>query len=132
MGFPNAGKSSLLAALSKAAPKIAAYPFTTLHPTVGVVHLHDAADSLFSLADIPGLVEGAHRNVGLGFEFLRHVERTKVLLYVVDVARPLRPVRAVTPQGRESVTDLGDPVAEFVALRKELALYSPELAQRPR
>jgi Obg family GTPase CgtA len=210
VGYPNAGKSSFLRAVSRAAPKVAAYPFTTLHPMVATVRLDDAEETSFTVADIPGLVDGAHLGVGLGHEFLRHVERTKVLLYVVDIARPLAQMRS-TAEAREaareherekaaehaerraaeearlapllaereadriatlmrfgvskkdwpsityeelypeappivrqyaedfdaerprggSVTDLGDPVAEFLSLRKELALYNPALAARP-
>lgn len=215
VGYPNAGKSSFLSAISRAAPKIANYPFTTLHPSIGTAILNDAEETSFTVADLPGLVDGAHMNVGLGHEFLRHIERTKVLLYVIDIARPLKhmtligdwhkeqaqedstrraeylyrqqqeekkvklaeynrkvrmkeyfeahnvprsewknfvfeqmfpkdhdedeytverlydkPYDEARPRGRR-VTDLGDPVAEFLSLRKELALYQPELALRP-
>jgi GTP-binding protein len=227
VGFPNAGKSSLLRAVSNATPKIASYPFTTLSPTVGSVDIgafcqkeliYGNQINTFNIADLPGLVDGAHMNVGLGHEFLRHIERTKVLLYVVDLARPMKSMKTVQelkekhqeeleakrkeiharrvdedirlqsiletrrakmqnefkargipeedygrysyhdffPQDQElesmlthqgtkriyqeefqnrprsiHVTDLGDPVEEFLALRRELALYQPELAARP-
>ncbi len=144
VGYPNAGKSSLLKAVSSASPKIASYPFTTLFPFVGVVELNDLKERTFTMADLPGLVHGAHMNVGLGHEFLRHIERTKVLLYVIDVARPIKamksaasvsvstPVSAAPPTAPEGqVTDLGDPVAEFLSLRNELRLYSPALEWRP-
>jgi GTPase len=113
VGFPNAGKSSLVSALSTAKPKIAAYPFTTLKPTVGVIEypkFHRA-----TVADIPGLIEGAHENRGLGHEFLRHIMRCRALLFAVDTAGS---------EGRE-------PWDDIAALRKEVSLYSAELAERP-
>jgi GTP-binding protein len=113
VGFPNAGKSTLLGAISAAHPKIAPYPFTTLHPMVGVVEFSDYGR--LTVADIPGLIEGAHRNVGLGHDFLRHVVRCRVLLHVVDIA------------GSEGRT----PEADLAALREELKLYDPLLATRP-
>lgn len=112
VGYPNAGKSTFIAAVSKARPKIADYPFTTLAPNLGVVSL--APGENFVIADIPGLIEGAHQGVGLGHEFLRHIERTRVLLYVID---------ASGLEGR-------DPVDDLRVLRRELALYRPELAER--
>lgn len=116
VGFPNAGKSSLLCALSRATPLIASYPFTTLKPSVGTVEGDDHADiPSFSIADIPGLIEGAHENKGLGHAFLRHVERTKVLLYVLDAAGS---------EGR-------DPVEDFRVLQQELRLYQSGLLDRP-
>jgi GTP-binding protein len=115
VGFPNAGKSSLLCALSRASPEIAAYPFTTLKPTVGTVMSDDIEVPTFSIADIPGLIKGAHENKGLGHAFLRHVERTKVLLYVLDLAGS---------EGR-------DPVQDFLILREELGLYQSALLERP-
>jgi GTP-binding protein len=110
VGVPNAGKSSFLAAVTNAKPKIADYPFTTLEPNLGVADL-DANTSLV-LADIPGLVEGAHRGVGLGDAFLRHIQRTKVLIHLLDGLSP-------------------DPVADYTQINSELALFDPELAQKP-
>ncbi|URA09283.1 GTPase ObgE [Thermospira aquatica] len=110
VGFPNAGKSTLISRLTNARPKIANYPFTTLEPHVGVMTLDDAYTSVL-IADIPGLIEGAHRGKGLGIEFLKHIERTKVLLFVLDV------------------TD--EPEKHFNVLREELKAYSEKLYQRP-
>ncbi len=84
VGYPNAGKSTFMGSVSAAKPKVAPYPFTTLHPTVAEIVLDDF--SVFTLADIPGLIEGAHVNIGLGHDFLRHIERTKILMYVIDIA----------------------------------------------
>jgi len=112
IGFPNAGKSTLVSAISRAKPKIAPYPFTTKEPVLGVVVKDDTA---FTVADIPGLVEGAHRGKGLGDRFLRHIERTKLLLHLVDIA----------------AQDLRDPVEDFYLLNKELELYSKEISQKP-
>ena len=112
IGFPNAGKSTILSMTSAATPKIADYPFTTMEPNLGVVSLDEGAS--FVLADIPGLIEGAHEGVGLGFEFLRHVERTKLLLHVVDVAGV---------DGRE-------PLDDFRTINEELRKYNPKLAER--
>jgi len=114
VGFPNAGKSTLLAALSQARPKIANYPFTTLFPNLGVVYVGEG--SSFVMADIPGLIEGAAEGAGLGHDFLRHVDRCRLLVQVVD---------ASGSEGR-------DPVYDFEAVGSELAQYSPELARRPR
>lgn len=113
VGFPNAGKSTILSIVSAANPKIADYPFTTLEPNLGVVSL-DKGNS-FVLADIPGLIEGAHEGVGLGYEFLRHVERTRMLLHVVDVA----------------AVDGRDPLSDFETINEELRQYNPKLAERP-
>ncbi|MBA4120180.1 MAG: GTPase ObgE [Isosphaera sp.] len=112
VGMPNAGKSTLLAALSKATPKIADYPFTTLSPQLGVAEL-DASRRLV-VADIPGLIEGASQGHGLGLDFLRHIERTRVLVHVLEV----------------SPTDGSEPAENYRAIRRELAAYSGELAQR--
>ena len=113
VGFPNAGKSTLLTQLSAAKPKVAAYPFTTLAPMVGVVEF--PGFSRATVADIPGLIEGAHENVGLGHEFLRHIWRCRLLLFVVDMAGS---------EGRE-------PIEDVETLRKELKLYDEDLAKRP-
>src|ERR1700736_3912295 len=107
---PNAGKSSLLRDVSAATPRVADYPFTTLDPQLGVAEL--PGDRRMVVADIPGLIEGAARGAGLGLRFLRHVERTRVLVYMVDGSRP-------------------DPWADLAAIRKEVEAYSPELAKRP-
>jgi GTP-binding protein len=112
VGKPNAGKSTLLSRVSSAKPKIAAYPFTTLHPCLGIVEA--GPGRRFVMADIPGLIEGAHMGTGLGVEFLRHVERTKLLIHMVDIA-PLD----------------GDPVEDYKAIQRELAQYSQTLAQKP-
>lgn len=112
VGFPNAGKSTLISVISAARPKIANYPFTTLQPNLGVVGVGDFS---FVAADIPGLIEGAHRGAGLGFDFLRHVERTRLLVHVVDAAG----------------VDGRDPVADYHMINEELRLYQPELAERP-
>ncbi len=113
IGFPNAGKSTLISILSHAKPKIADYPFTTLSPVLGVLNF-DIGDSLV-LADIPGLIEGASEGVGLGHEFLRHIERTKFLIHLIDVS-----------DFRER-----DPIEAFEAINKELEKYSPELLKKP-
>ena len=112
VGFPNAGKSTLIARISAARPKIAEYPFTTLTPNLGVVSLSD--DRSFVVADVPGLIEGAHRGLGLGHQFLRHLERTKVLVHLVDVSGG---------SGR-------DPVSDLDTIRRELELFRPELAAK--
>src|SRR5438132_5235343 len=109
VGFPNAGKSTLLASASRAEPKIADYPFTTLEPNLGVV---DVGYDQFVLADIPGLIEGAHRGIGLGHAFLRHVERTRVLIHLIDGT-------------------VGDPVAAFDAINEELELFDAALRRKP-
>jgi GTPase len=113
VGLPNAGKSTLLSRLSRAQPEIADYPFTTKYPNLGRVTA--GGDYAFVLADLPGLIEGAHSGVGLGHEFLRHVERTRVLVHLVE------PFPA----------DGSDPVANYRTIRRELQMYSPELAQKP-
>lgn len=113
VGFPNAGKSTLLTALSNATPKVAAYPFTTLKPMVGVVDFPGFYRT--TIADIPGLIEGAHANVGLGHDFLRHISRCSTFLFVVDTA----------------AVDQRDPISDIQILRKELRLYDEELGERP-
>ena len=114
VGFPNVGKSTLLSRVTNARPKIANYHFTTLNPNLGVVDLHDGADG-FVIADIPGLIEGASEGIGLGHEFLRHIERTKVIIHMVDAA---------STEGR-------DPIADIYAINKELSAYNAEIAQKP-
>ena len=113
VGFPNVGKSTLLSKVTNARPKIANYHFTTLNPNLGVVDLEDAKG--FVIADIPGLIEGASEGVGLGHEFLRHIERTKLILHIVDAA---------STEGR-------DPVEDIYAINKELEAYNTEIAKRP-
>jgi GTP-binding protein len=113
IGLPNAGKSTLLSRLSRATPEVADYPFTTKHPNLGQVLI--GGERAFILADLPGLIEGAHAGVGLGHEFLRHVERTRVLVHLVE------------PQP----ADAGDPLENYRTIRRELELYRPELAGKP-
>ncbi len=113
VGLPNAGKSTLIAAISSARPKIADYPFTTLTPNLGVVRWGE--DGSFVVADIPGLIEGAHEGKGLGFQFLRHIERTSFLLHLVDISE-------WAPE---------DPVVSFEAMRKEVVAYGNNLTARP-
>ncbi len=112
LGMPNAGKSTLLSRISAARPKIADYPFTTLSPVLGVV---EVGDRTFVAADIPGIIEGAHAGAGLGLEFLRHVQRTRVLLLVVDA----------------SGTSGRDPVADLLSVREEIVRFDPALLERP-
>ena len=113
VGFPNVGKSTLLSRVTNARPKIANYHFTTLNPNLGVVDLDGAKG--FVIADIPGLIEGASEGIGLGYEFLRHIERTKVLIHLVDAA---------STEGR-------DPIADIYAINKELEAYNTDIAHRP-
>ena len=113
IGYPNAGKSTLLRNISAARPKVAAYPFTTLHPIIGVIELSEYRRA--TIADIPGLIEGAHRGLGLGHEFLRHITRCRIFLFVVDVAGS---------EGR-------NPIEDVQQLRRELDLYDARLSQRP-
>jgi len=113
VGFPNVGKSTFLSRVTNARPKIANYHFTTLNPNLGVVDLEGTGG--FVIADIPGLIEGASEGVGLGHEFLRHIERTKVIIHIVDAAGT---------EGR-------DPIQDIYAINKELEAYNPEIAARP-
>lgn len=113
VGFPNVGKSTFLSRVTNARPKIANYHFTTLNPNLGVVDFEDGDG--FVIADIPGLIEGASEGVGLGYEFLRHIERTKVMIHMVDAAGS---------EGR-------DPIADIYAINKELTAYNEEIARRP-
>jgi len=113
IGLPNAGKSTLISVISAARPKIADYPFTTLVPNLGVVRYGDGKS--FVVADIPGLIEGAHRGEGLGHKFLKHVSRTKVLVHLLDA----------------SIVDEEDPLASWRAINRELELFDPALAQKP-
>jgi len=113
VGYPNAGKSTLLRKISAARPRVAAYPFTTLHPIVGVMEMPGYRRA--TIADIPGLIEGAHRGVGLGHEFLRHITRCRILVFVIDVAGS---------EGRNPIEDLQN-------LRREIDLYDPALSSRP-
>ena len=113
VGLPNAGKSTLLSRLSRALPEISDYPFTTKRPNLGIVLI--GGERAFVLADLPGLIEGAHHGVGLGHEFLRHVERTRVLVHLVE---PLP-------------TDGADPLQNYRTIRRELELYRPAMATKP-
>lgn len=113
IGLPNAGKSTLISAITQARPKIADYPFTTLVPNLGVVKMEGLRS--FVVADIPGLIEGAHKGAGLGFQFLRHVERTNLLLHLVDV----------------SVNSTGDPVENYLKINNELSRYNEALTKKP-
>lgn len=113
VGYPNAGKSSLLSAISDARPKIASYPFTTLTPVIGTVVFDDF--STLRVADVPGIIDGAHEGVGLGLDFLRHLSRAKALMFVIDAAG----------------VDGRDPWDDYKALRRELESYDPELLKRP-
>jgi len=113
VGMPNAGKSTLISRCSKARPKIADYPFTTLSPVLGIVEL--SGFRRFVMADIPGLIEGAHKGAGLGHDFLRHIERTRILVHLLDILP----------------TDHSDLIANYHTIRKELELYSPKLLEKP-
>jgi len=114
VGYPNAGKSTLLTAISKARPKVASYPFTTLHPQIGIVEFEDF--TRLTVCDVPGLIEGAHRNVGLGHAFLRHIERCKLIVLLLDMAG----------------TDGRTPWDDYKQLLKELELYNPDILKKPR
>jgi GTP-binding protein len=110
VGVPNVGKSTLLSAVTNAKPKIADYPFTTIEPNLGVANLDD--DITLVLADIPGLIEGAHTGTGLGYEFLRHIQRTRVLIHLLDGLAQ-------------------DPILDYAQINTELSLFDPELAKKP-
>jgi GTP-binding protein len=114
VGYPNAGKSTLLTAISRARPRVAPYPFTTLHPQIGIVEYGDFYR--LTVCDVPGLIEGAHQNVGLGHAFLRHIERCTILVMLLDMAGE---------DGRE-------PWDDYKKLLKELELYDPALLEKPR
>jgi GTPase len=113
IGLPNAGKSTLIAAISSARPKVADYPFTTLTPSLGVVQTNRAEP--FVVADIPGLIKGAHQGTGLGIKFLRHIERTRILIHLIDV----------------SSIDPDDPLNQYRTINQELAMYDEKLVQKP-
>ncbi len=113
VGLPNAGKSTLISAVSNARPKIADYPFTTKVPSLGLVRLESGAS--FVIADIPGLIEGASEGAGMGIKFLRHIERTRVILHLIDLADPSRT----------------DPIESYRGIRAELTAFNPEMAERP-
>ena len=113
IGLPNAGKSTMLSRLSRATPEIADYPFTTKYPNLGIVNV--GGDNAFVLADLPGLIEGAHSGIGLGHEFLRHVERTRILVHLIE----------------PFPSDGSSPLENYRTIRKELGLYSPKLAEKP-
>ena len=113
VGFPNAGKSTLIASISSARPEVASYPFTTLRPNLGVVKSED--EDSFVVADIPGLIEGAHEGKGLGFQFLRHIHRTAFLLFLIDISEWIQE----------------NPVSSLLILRKELETYDSSMLQRP-
>jgi len=114
VGYPNAGKSTLLTAISRARPKVAPYPFTTLHPQIGIVEYADF--KRLTVCDVPGLIEGAHQNVGLGHAFLRHIRRCKILVLLLDMAG----------------TDNRAPWDDYAQLLNELELYDPEFLEKPR
>ncbi len=113
VGYPNAGKSTLISKISSARPKIADYPFTTKEPVLGVVRIYEGEDLV--VADIPGIIEGAHKGRGLGHKFLKHIERTKVLVHLIDIS------------GRDG----RDPYSDYIKLNKELKLYNEELGSKP-
>ena len=113
VGMPNAGKSTLISRCSAARPKIASYPFTTLEPVLGIVQLSD--ERRLVMADLPGLIEGAHKGAGLGFEFLRHIERTRIIVHILDIMP----------------SDGSDPTKNYRRIRKELEQYSKKLAEKP-
>jgi GTP-binding protein len=131
IGFPNAGKSTLISRISAARPKIADYPFTTLTPNLGVVTVpgsEDIGKGSFVIADIPGLIEGAHRGAGLGHKFLRHIERTYVLVHLLDGTKVLEDITAPNADISGTIDNL---VERYSILRNELGLFSPALLEKP-
>ena len=119
VGFPNAGKSTLLKALSRASPKIASYPFTTIRPNLGICEFEDLRRITF--ADLPGLIEGAHQNLGMGHSFLKHVERTRALMFVVDI----------NGFQMKSTSPLRSALQTILILNRELELYRDDLLDKP-
>jgi GTP-binding protein len=129
VGYPNVGKSTLISRLSSARPKIANYPFTTLQPNLGVVQVGDFPHTQsFTVADLPGLIEGAHLGAGLGIQFLKHIERTSVIVHLVDVSDSSA---AAGGSAAAIGTDRPDPVADFKVITAELATFDPALAAKP-
>ena len=129
VGYPNVGKSTLISRLSSARPKIANYPFTTLQPNLGVVQVGEFPHTQsFTVADLPGLIEGAHLGAGLGIQFLKHIERTSVIVHLVDVSDSSA---AAGGSAAAIGTDRPDPVADFKVITAELATFDPALAAKP-
>ena len=129
VGYPNVGKSTLISRLSSARPKIANYPFTTLQPNLGVVQVGEFPHTQsFTVADLPGLIEGAHLGAGLGIQFLKHIERTSVIVHLVDVSDSNA---AAGGSAAATGTDRPDPVADFKVITSELATFDPALAAKP-
>jgi len=135
VGYPNVGKSTLISRLSSARPKIANYPFTTLQPNLGVVQVGEFPHTQsFTVADLPGLIEGAHLGAGLGIQFLKHIERTSVIVHLVDVSDSSAAAggsAAADSSAAATGTDRPDPVADFKVITSELATFDPALAAKP-
>jgi GTP-binding protein len=136
VGYPNVGKSTLISRLSSARPKIANYPFTTLQPNLGVVQVGEFPHTQsFTVADLPGLIEGAHLGAGLGIQFLKHIERTSVLVHLVDVSDSSLAIDGSAAAGASGAATIGtdrpDPVADFKVITSELATFDPALAAKP-